>query len=262
VFLTLLLLLLALLLLLLPALLVLPLHRLTLRAHHLLLLLRALRRLLLLHGLTLRLSLTPLLEALLLLGGRALLAFVGGLRLTLLRLALAAGTLFGACGHSLTLGAFGTCGLRERVAGSCGALLFFPLTAARLLEAACERGVDFAGQLSGTRFVLLAQSDDWRLRADRVLAEFRDVLQEHVPRSALERGYFVSRGREGGRVRPLPRLAIGVIPVLPGVFDSRHEVLSHAKAAALAAAGGSGSALHVDERCANAYPRSYLLEAS
>lgn len=132
---------------------------------------------------------------------------------------------------------------------------------ARLLASACEPGVDFVGHLSGTRFVLLAQSDDWRARAERIVSGFRDAMRERVPRGAFERGYFVSLRRDGERVRPLPRLAIGIVPVLPGVFDSRHEVLAHAKAAAQRAAVSSASALHVDERCANAYPRSYLLEA-
>jgi GGDEF domain-containing protein len=132
--------------------------------------------------------------------------------------------------------------------------------AARLLESACEPGVDFAGHVAGARFVVLAQSDDWRARANGVVGRFRDVLRAHVSPEAFERGYFAVESRDGRHVRPLPRLGVGILPVLPGVFESRHEVLAHAKAASERSPRGAASALHVDERHAHAYPHSYLLE--
>ncbi len=130
---------------------------------------------------------------------------------------------------------------------------------ARLLEEACEPGIDFAGHVAGGRFVVLAQSGDWRARAERALARFPRLLEAHVPAEAFARGYFAVRGRDGREsVRPLPRLAIGILPVLPGVFASRHEVVDAAKRAADAAMAHPGSALHVDEQHANAYPQSLL----
>ena len=131
---------------------------------------------------------------------------------------------------------------------------------ARLLEGALDPSVDFAAHVSGTRFVVLAQSDDWRERAEGLVAGFRGLLASHVSESTFARGYFTADRREGRRVRPLPRLVVGILPVLPGVFESRHEVLAHARAANAAVARGAASALHVDERRGNAYPHSYLLE--
>ena len=131
---------------------------------------------------------------------------------------------------------------------------------ARLLEDALEPGIDFAGHVSGTRFIVLAQSDDWRERAQRVVTGFRELLAAQVSGATFERGYFVGDLREGRRVRPLPRLVVGILPVLPGVFESRHEVLSQAKAANDAVARGPASALYIDERRGNAYPQSYLLQ--
>jgi EAL domain-containing protein (putative c-di-GMP-specific phosphodiesterase class I)/GGDEF domain-containing protein len=130
---------------------------------------------------------------------------------------------------------------------------------AGMLEQACEPGVDFAGHVAGSRFVLLAQSEDWRARAEALVDRFPHLLEEHVPREPLERGYFIVRYRDGREsVRPLPKLAIGILPVLPGVYGSRHEVVAAAKHAAQMALAAIRSAVVVDEDRGNAYPQSLL----
>jgi EAL domain-containing protein (putative c-di-GMP-specific phosphodiesterase class I)/GGDEF domain-containing protein len=131
--------------------------------------------------------------------------------------------------------------------------------AAEVIEAACEPGLDFVGHITGSRFVVLAQSEDWKERAESLVAKFPAVIEAHVPQAALESGYFVVRFRDGREsVRPLPKLAIGILPVLPGVFESRHEVVAAAKHAAQLALARPGSAVHVDEARGNAYPQSLL----
>jgi hypothetical protein len=57
----------------------------------------------------------------------------------------------------------------------------------------------------------------------------------------------------------LPKLGIGILPVLPGVFESRHEVVAAAKHAAQKALAQAGSAIEIDRESANAYPQSLLL---
>ena len=132
---------------------------------------------------------------------------------------------------------------------------------ARLLEDACERGVDFAGHVTGSRFMLLMQSEDWRPRAERVQGVFAALLEERLPAEARGRGYFTMRRRDGrDYVRPLPKLAIGILPVLPGVFETRHEVIAVAKRAAEKARAQAGSAIHVDQHHGNAYPQSLLFD--
>ena len=132
-------------------------------------------------------------------------------------------------------------------------------SAARLLEGLCQPGVDFVGHVSGSRFVMLMQSEDWATRAQRALAQFLAAIERHVPGEVVERGYFTTRGRDGiEKVRPLPRLAIGILPVLPGVFETRHEVVACAKQAAHQAMSRPGSQVHVDEQHGNAYPQSIL----
>jgi GGDEF domain-containing protein len=134
---------------------------------------------------------------------------------------------------------------------------------AEMLEEACEPGLDFVGHISGSRFVVLSQSEDWLARAQRLVDNFAGVMESHVPPEVLARGYFIVRFRDGREsVRALPKLAIGILPVLPGVFESRHEVVAAAKHAAQLAVARSGSALHVDVEHANAYPQSMLFDPS
>jgi GGDEF domain-containing protein len=132
---------------------------------------------------------------------------------------------------------------------------------ARLLEEACEPGVDFVGHVAGGRFVVLMQSENWEPRARRALERFPTIVETLVGAENFSRGYFAATLRDGREVvRPLPRLAIGILPVLPGVFESRHEVVLAAKQAAQAAMAEPGSALHVDTLHGNAYPQSVLFE--
>ncbi|MEO5695008.1 MAG: GGDEF domain-containing protein [Usitatibacter sp.] len=130
---------------------------------------------------------------------------------------------------------------------------------ARLLEELCQPGVDFVGHVAGSRFVMLMQSDDWKPRADSAIRLFTAASAGHVTMEVMERGYFAARGRDGiDRVRPLPRLLVGIVPVLPGVFESRHEVITCAKQASQEAMKQPDSAIHVDEYQGNAYPQSIL----
>ena len=72
--------------------------------------------------------------------------------------------------------------------------------AARLLESACEPGVDFVGHVAGSRFVMLMQSDDWRERAERGDRGVRRARRERRSiRTRLARGYFISTSRDGLR---------------------------------------------------------------
>jgi EAL domain-containing protein (putative c-di-GMP-specific phosphodiesterase class I)/GGDEF domain-containing protein len=130
---------------------------------------------------------------------------------------------------------------------------------ARLLETVGRPGVDFAGHIAGSRFVMLVQSEDWAERSERLLALFAEALVTHLPGDAIDRGYFAARTRDGrDHVRPLPKLGVGILPVLPGVFETRHEVMAAAKRAAKQALAEVTSSVHVDEQSGNAYPQSIL----
>jgi GGDEF domain-containing protein len=131
--------------------------------------------------------------------------------------------------------------------------------AGALLESACEPDVDLVGHVSGGRFVVLMQSEDWSARAERAITGFAALVGVHAPSEAVERGYFAARTREGREIiRPMPKLAIGLLPVLPGVHESRHEVLSIAKLANREARKLTASAIVVDHYHGNVYPKSVL----
>ena len=130
-----------------------------------------------------------------------------------------------------------------------------------LLESACVPGLDLVGHFSGGRFVVLMQSVDWNARAGMAIEGFAAIVAARVPAAVVERGYFTARTREGREtIRPLPRLSIGVLPVLPGVHETRHEVLAIAKLVNQRARQLPGSAIAVDHYHGNAYPQSLLWE--
>jgi GGDEF domain-containing protein len=148
-------------------------------------------------------------------------------------------------------------GLNDGVGYSKGDALIH--ATARALEDACQPGIDFAGHVSGSRFVVLMQSEDWSARAERIVAQFPALVEAQVTPEVAARGYFTSRSRDGrDNVRPMPRIVIGVLPVLPGVFETRHEVVIAAKRAAQNALAQPGSAIYVDQQYGNAYPQSLL----
>jgi len=150
-------------------------------------------------------------------------------------------------------------GLNDSVGFAAGDALIH--ATARLLEQAGQHGVDFAGHVAGCRFVMLVQSEDWRERAARLLESFSATLASHVPGTDRERGYFTVKRRDGrDYVRPLPKLAVGILPVLPGVFESIHEVLAVARRAVQKAQAHTASAIYVDEELGNAYPQSVLFD--
>jgi len=103
-------------------------------------------------------------------------------------------------------------------------------SAARLFEAACEPGIDLVCHVAGTRFVVLAQGEGWRERLGAIAAAFRRLVEKEVPVAIHERGYFIVESRSGPRVRPLPRLVAASQPVLPGMFESREDLLAHLRA--------------------------------
>jgi len=103
------------------------------------------------------------------------------------------------------------------------------------------------------------QSTDWRERAQRAIDGFPVLVAAQVPEADLRRGYFTWTSRDGiETVRPLPKLSIGILPVLPGVFETRHEVLLTAKQASRDAMALAGSGVYVDHQHGNAYPQSIL----
>ncbi|MEO8386727.1 MAG: diguanylate cyclase, partial [Betaproteobacteria bacterium] len=115
------------------------------------------------------------------------------------------------------------------------------------LRSALDSRVDFVGQISGNRFVLLLQSSDWRDRLAHALADFQRQLEMRMPSETLVDGGFVWEGKRG-RIehRPAPRLAIGAAVIAPTQCESRHDVMARARRATDMAKSRIGSNIYVD----------------
>src|SRR5258708_31948170 len=80
---------------------------------------------------------------------------------------------------------------------------------ARLVESVCEHGVHFPGPFTGSRFVLLVQSEDWQARPPRPRARLPPGVEAHAPATEHERGYFTLKRRGGPEDGPpLPKPGI------------------------------------------------------
>ena len=117
--------------------------------------------------------------------------------------------------------------------------------AAQLILANADQSQDFVGHVGGDDFVVLFQSDDWRLRCERIVHAFNLAARDLFDASELARNGFESEDRRGFRAFfPLTTIAVGVVRVSAGLFHSPEEVAS-AAAAAKKDAKLSGSGMNV-----------------
>ncbi|HEX7686943.1 MAG TPA: phosphodiesterase [Burkholderiaceae bacterium] len=103
---------------------------------------------------------------------------------------------------------------------------------ARTLLAHCDPRRDFVGHVGGDDFVVLFQSADWEERCRAIVAAFNERAPALFDAQALERGGIEAEDRHGvRRFFPFTTLALGVVPVRPGLFDKPEAVASAAAAA-------------------------------
>ncbi|THF62737.1 EAL domain-containing protein [Pseudothauera rhizosphaerae] len=117
--------------------------------------------------------------------------------------------------------------------------------AAQVIAAHADLSQDFVGHVGGDDFVVLFQSEDWRLRCERAVYEFNRRARDLFDAGELARDGFESEDRRGFKVLfPLTTVAAGVVHVTAGQFHSPEEVAS-AAAAAKKVAKQAGSGIHV-----------------
>jgi GGDEF domain-containing protein len=103
---------------------------------------------------------------------------------------------------------------------------------ARTLVSHCDPRRDFVGHVGGDDFVVLFQSDDWMERCEKILKTFNERALALYDDSARHRGGIDAEDRQGiARFFPCTTLAIGAVPVGPGVFSRPEQVASAAAAA-------------------------------
>lgn len=96
---------------------------------------------------------------------------------------------------------------------------------ARLVVAATVLPHDFAGHVGGDDFITVMQASGWEERIAAACAGFDAAVVSLIRPEHLRAGGYVTVGRRGdSSFHPLPRLAVGVMRVGPGDFESVHEL--------------------------------------
>jgi EAL domain-containing protein (putative c-di-GMP-specific phosphodiesterase class I) len=119
---------------------------------------------------------------------------------------------------------------------------------ATLLQAHADPSVDFVGHVGGDDFLVVFQSDDWRVRCTRLIAEFNRRARDFFSAVEAAAGFFEGEDRRGQRCSfPLTTLSVGAVVVEPDSYEDHEAVAS---AAALAKRHAKSNGLSFHELCA------------
>ena len=120
---------------------------------------------------------------------------------------------------------------------------------ARILSWTCDAQLDFLGHIGGDDFILLKQSADWERRCKQALQSFEQASALLFTEEHRKAGGYISEDRHGNKVfHPLPSLSIGAAHIMPGQFNSHHEVTAAATEAKKMAKRTQGNSLFVEQR--------------
>ncbi|MFT0531667.1 GGDEF domain-containing protein [Castellaniella hirudinis] len=120
----------------------------------------------------------------------------------------------------------------------------------RVLSAHVDGERDFLGHIGGDDFIVLFRSADWQARCRRMLDAFsQGMAQLMVEAGKGDVREYQTEDRQG-RLRRfgLPTLSLGVVPVDPGVYQSRHQIAQAASEAKSQAKKQPGSTLFIERR--------------
>lgn len=114
---------------------------------------------------------------------------------------------------------------------------------ARIAMEQCDSQRDFLGHVGGDDFIILFQSPDWKVRCERLVAEFAERAQAMFDDQARVRGGIDAEDRHGvQRFFPCTTLSIGAA-VIDGSQFSRAEDVANLAAMAKHAAKQAGVGL-------------------
>ncbi|MDO8412372.1 MAG: GGDEF domain-containing protein [Gallionellaceae bacterium] len=120
---------------------------------------------------------------------------------------------------------------------------------ARILSWVCDAKLDFLGHIGGDDFILLKQSVDWERRCQQALESFAQASALLFTEAHRAAGGYTIEDRHGNKVfHPLPSLSIGAVCILPGQFNSHHEVSAAATEAKRMAKRIIGNSLFIEKR--------------
>ncbi|HQT26670.1 MAG TPA: diguanylate cyclase, partial [Burkholderiales bacterium] len=118
-----------------------------------------------------------------------------------------------------------------------------------VLAEICDPERDFIGHIGGDDFIILFQSQDWQKRCDEALARFDMLSVRFFTDDHLREKGFMTQDRRGEKIFfPLTSLSIGAVPVVPGTFETHHEISEAAATAKKNAKKTMGSSLFIERR--------------
>ncbi len=107
---------------------------------------------------------------------------------------------------------------------------------ARIAMEQCDSQWDFLGHVGGDDFILLFQSPDWRVRCERLVAEFAIRAEAMFDEDARRLGGIQAEDRHGvSRFFPCTTLSIGAVVISSGQFSRAEDVANLAASAKHAA---------------------------
>ncbi|MGB6006941.1 GGDEF domain-containing protein [Castellaniella sp.] len=120
----------------------------------------------------------------------------------------------------------------------------------RVLSQQVDERQDFLGHIGGDDFIVLFRCADWQQRCRSMIESFsQGMIQLMVEAGRGDIQGYVAEDRQGQlRHYELPALSLGVVPVEPGVYHSRHQVAQAAGEAKSQAKKRPGPALFIERR--------------
>jgi diguanylate cyclase (GGDEF)-like protein len=107
----------------------------------------------------------------------------------------------------------------------------------------------FVGHIGGDDFVFIVPLESVEKVAEEVIKKFETLIPKLVSRKDLERGYFISKDRQGKTCTfPLPSISIAIVPVKKGKFTHIGEIAERAGQIKKLIKAQPGSVYFVDRR--------------
>ncbi|MFN3505642.1 MAG: GGDEF domain-containing protein [Caldimicrobium sp.] len=111
----------------------------------------------------------------------------------------------------------------------------------------CKDG--FVGHIGGDDFVAIAPLEKAEEVAKTVIARFDTIMPKLVSQKDWQRGYFISKDRQGNLCTfPLPSVSLAIVPVYKGKFKHIGEIAERAGQIKKIVKSIQGSAYFIDRR--------------
>jgi diguanylate cyclase (GGDEF)-like protein len=110
-----------------------------------------------------------------------------------------------------------------------------------------EKG--FVGHVGGDDFVFIVPFDQVETITQEILNRFNSLIKTFIDPEDLERGYFVSKDRQGNvKHFPFPSVSIAIIPVFQNKFKHYGEIIQRAAEVKKMAKKIPGNSYFIDRR--------------